>query len=200
MRLDGSSQYVARQAAESLAIGGQRIERGQSVVVLLAAANLDPRRFTEPKRFRIDRAEGRHLGFGLGRHHCIGSVDTEQAARIAVGAFVDRYDFTVAGGDDAISWGEHANTRCPERVLVDVRPRRLRPVPDPPPAPAPAPAPARARLDLGQRRLERRRLTSAHLGARRRRRPTHGGQGATAGRAERAPGDPAPRLRPGQRG
>ncbi|MGI8328759.1 amino acid adenylation domain-containing protein [Actinomadura scrupuli] len=121
MRLEGSSQYVARKAVEPVELAGRRIEPGQSVVILLGAANLDPRRYRDPDQFDITRAEGRHMGFGAGRHHCIGAVDAEQVARIAIAAFLDRYArFEVAPEPDAISWGPHANTRCPERVMIDL--------------------------------------------------------------------------------
>jgi amino acid adenylation domain-containing protein len=123
MRLDGSSQYVARHVARAVDVGGCAMSPGQTVVVLLAAANTDPRQFDEPDRFRLDRRDGRHLGFGVGRHHCIGSLDAVEAARAAVSAFVARYAFAPAPGPDAISWGPHANTRCPARVLMDVEPR-----------------------------------------------------------------------------
>ncbi len=135
MRLEGSSQYVARRAAAPVELAGAPIEPGQSVVILLGAANLDPRRYREPERFDIMRAEGRHLGFGAGRHHCIGGVDAEQAARIALGAFVERYArFEIAEGPDAIVWGPHANTRCPTRVLTELNPPRVTTRPAPPAA------------------------------------------------------------------
>jgi amino acid adenylation domain-containing protein len=123
MRLDGSSQYVARHVARAVEIGGCAMAAGQTVVVLLAAANTDPRQFDEPDRFRLDRRDGKHLGFGVGRHHCSGSLDAVEAARAAVSAFVERYAFALAPGPDAITWGPHANTRCPAQVLMDVEPR-----------------------------------------------------------------------------
>ncbi|MEU7767065.1 amino acid adenylation domain-containing protein [Nocardia sp. NPDC049190] len=119
MRLDGSSQYVARQATSPISLGATRIEAGQSVVVLLGAANVDPRQFPDPERFDIRRADGRHLGFAVGRHHCIGSVDAEQAARTALLAFLGRYpSFQLT--EDPITWGPHGNTRSPSRVTMHV--------------------------------------------------------------------------------
>ena len=44
--------------------------------------------FSDPRRFDISRSEGSHLGFALGRHHCIGALDAEQAGRVALTAFL----------------------------------------------------------------------------------------------------------------
>jgi acyl carrier protein len=121
--------------------------QGSSVVALLAAANRDPAQFTsDPDGFDIGRAQGRHLGFAAGRHHCIGSVDAEQAARIALTAFLDRYPtFELASGD-AVTWGTHANTRCPSRVLMRVGPDTAVTAPPRPPV-----APRVRRVELTDR-------------------------------------------------
>ncbi|WP_280247036.1 amino acid adenylation domain-containing protein [Nocardia abscessus] len=119
MRLDGSSQYVARQATMEVELGGQKIKADESIVVLLGAANHDPRQFTDSDRFDIYRAQGKHLGFALGRHHCVGSADAEQAARLAILGFLERYtSFQLT--DDPIEWGPHGNTRSPVRVTMQV--------------------------------------------------------------------------------
>ncbi|MGY1868196.1 amino acid adenylation domain-containing protein [Nocardia gipuzkoensis] len=119
MRLDGSSQYVARQAIMDVELGGQQIKADESIVVLLGAANLDPRQFPDPDRFDIHRAQGKHLGFAIGRHHCAGSADAEQAARLAILGFLERYtSFQLT--DDPIEWGPHGNTRSPARVTMQV--------------------------------------------------------------------------------
>ncbi|MFQ6397660.1 amino acid adenylation domain-containing protein [Nocardia sp. KC 131] len=123
MRMEGSSQYVGRRATEAVSLAGHDISEGESILVLLAAANRDPRQFSDPDRFDIVRREGKHLGFASGRHHCVGSVDAQQAAQLALLAFVDKYEsFSVVDEDDAIIWGGHANTRSPQRVLLTVRP------------------------------------------------------------------------------
>jgi amino acid adenylation domain-containing protein len=122
MRLDGSSQYVARRSAEPVELAGQKIAPGESLVVLLAAANRDPRQFADPDRFDPRRHQGPHLGFSLGRHFCLGSVDAVQAARFAILGFVARYGSSagLAHDKNPIVWGRHPNTRAPRTVLVDI--------------------------------------------------------------------------------
>jgi cytochrome P450 len=62
-----------RQASEDLELGGHTIRGGERVLLVLAAANRDPRAFTDPDGFDVHRDAGRHLGFGYGIHFCIGA-------------------------------------------------------------------------------------------------------------------------------
>lgn len=122
MRLDGSSQYVARQAVVDVEIGDARISAGQSVLIHLAAANLDPRTFADPRRFDILRQGARHLGFGMGRHRCAGAPYAERMGRWAILGFLERYaEYGMPDEPDALVWGHHANTRSLERARLWVR-------------------------------------------------------------------------------
>ncbi|MEU6823361.1 amino acid adenylation domain-containing protein [Streptomyces atriruber] len=120
LRIDGSSQYVGRHAARDIEIGGARMAAGDGVLVLLAAANLDPRKFTDPTAFDIARSEGRHLGFGSGPHYCLGAPFAERLARWAILGFVERYQrFGLAPPEtEPVEWGPHCNTRSRRRAAV----------------------------------------------------------------------------------
>jgi cytochrome P450 len=54
---------------------------GESLVVVLGAANPDPERFPDPERIDFDRPPVRHLTFGHGPHMCLGAA----LARMEVG-------------------------------------------------------------------------------------------------------------------
>jgi|GEM_PF-5047432 len=121
MRVDGSSQYVARRAVADITIAGRHITAGETVITLLAAANLDGKKFSDPQAFDIERREGRHLGFGLGRHYCVGAPYAEQLGGWAILGFLQRYDrYAMDTAPDAVAWGPHSNTRCRSRALVRV--------------------------------------------------------------------------------
>ncbi len=148
LRIDGSSQYVARRATESVEIGDRTIAEGDTVLVHLAAANLDPRVFTEPKRLDITRREAKHLGFGLGRHYCAGAPLAERMARWAILGFLDRFDeYELADRPDALTWGRHANTRCPEHAWLRTGPAVETPAAEIPAAANVAAAGATTELD-----------------------------------------------------
>jgi cytochrome P450 len=55
-------------------MGGQQLRKGQLVYINFAAANRDPRVFTEPDRLDVSRANAKqHLSFGGGAHYCVGA-------------------------------------------------------------------------------------------------------------------------------
>jgi cytochrome P450 len=60
-------------------------------MVLNAAANRDPRQFTDPETFDLTRANARrHMAFGRGIHSCPGAPLARAEARVAVERLLDR--------------------------------------------------------------------------------------------------------------
>ena len=55
-------------------LGGAVVPEGSKVLMFLAAANRDPRRFADPDRFDISRSAAGHVGFGAGIHMCVGQI------------------------------------------------------------------------------------------------------------------------------
>jgi cytochrome P450 len=62
-----------RWALEPAEIDGIQFKRGDKVSLILAAANLDPSKFSDPLTFKPDRDEAPNLSFGAGIHFCIGA-------------------------------------------------------------------------------------------------------------------------------
>lgn len=72
LRYDSSIQYVARRAAEDVALADKLIKKGDYVVIYLGAANRDPEAFAKPNQVNFHRTK-KNLSFGGGIHYCVGS-------------------------------------------------------------------------------------------------------------------------------
>lgn len=88
LRLAGPSRAVFRHALEDVRIGRAEIACGDRVVLMLAAANRDPARFTDPDRIDFDRAPTEPMTFGGGAHACSGARLTRRAVAIATDALL----------------------------------------------------------------------------------------------------------------
>lgn len=87
LRHDPPVLGLCRTNNEDTSIGSVPVPAGSKVMVLFASANRDPSVFSEPDIFRLDRDAGetaRHLSFGWGIHHCLGSRLARLTAGVAV--------------------------------------------------------------------------------------------------------------------
>lgn len=73
LRICAPVHIFQRWCLEPCEIDGISFKRGDQVSMILAAANLDPQKFSEPLTFKPDRDEGANLSFGAGIHFCIGA-------------------------------------------------------------------------------------------------------------------------------
>ena len=67
-------QTFFRTTAKSVEVAGVRLDEGQKVLLFLAAANRDPRKWQDPDIFDIRRKTLGHVGFGYGIHTCVGQM------------------------------------------------------------------------------------------------------------------------------
>jgi cytochrome P450 len=61
-----------RIAIEDIEIGGETIRGGEGIIIDLAPANWDANAYPEPDKVDFTRDAGQELGFGFGRHQCVG--------------------------------------------------------------------------------------------------------------------------------
>lgn len=65
---------MRRTALEDTELAGQRIGKGEKVVMWYISANRDERIFPDAERFDVARENARrHVGFGHGIHRCVGA-------------------------------------------------------------------------------------------------------------------------------
>ncbi|RSN06911.1 cytochrome P450 [Streptomyces sp. WAC 05977] len=73
LRYDSPVQLTTRLALRDTTVGDQSVGEGAQAVVLLGAANRDPRAYGDPDRFDVGRPSPRHLALGQGIHFCLGA-------------------------------------------------------------------------------------------------------------------------------
>jgi len=83
LRYDGSARGQPRVALTDLEVGGRLISAGDTVMVIVNAANRDPERYTRPEEFDIERSDQGHLAFASGIHFCVGASLARMEAEVA---------------------------------------------------------------------------------------------------------------------
>lgn len=118
LRYDSPVQATSRIALRDFDYAGKHIREGQSLVVLLGAANRDPEAFPEPDRLDIGRPDIRHFSFGQRIHYCLGSPLACLEGQVALRKLVDTFDRLELAGEP--EWSEnfilHGLRRLPLRV------------------------------------------------------------------------------------
>lgn len=94
-------QHFMRTAAEDVELGGQRIAKGDWLMINYVAANHDPAQFDHPRRFDAARSPNRHLAFGAGAHQCLGLHLARLEMRILFETLLDRIALVELAGEPA---------------------------------------------------------------------------------------------------
>jgi len=117
LRYEPPVNFTMRRALRDTEVAGEPIAAGENVVPVIVAANRDPRRFTDPDRFDITRADTAPLSFGGGIHFCLGAALARVEAEIVLHGLARRFPrLTLA--DNEIQWRETIAFRGPEAVAV----------------------------------------------------------------------------------
>jgi cytochrome P450 len=72
VRWESPVQTFFRTTTTDVRIGDAVVPEGHKVLMFLAAANRDPRRWADPDAFDLSRDPSGHVGFGMGLHQCVG--------------------------------------------------------------------------------------------------------------------------------
>lgn len=90
LRWDSTAQTFFRTTARPVNVSGIEIPEGAKVLLFLAAANRDPRKWENPEAFDLDRPTSGHVGFGFGIHQCLGQMVARLEGEIVLRALLDR--------------------------------------------------------------------------------------------------------------
>jgi cytochrome P450 len=99
LRYDPPVQLAGRTAAEEMTIGEVTVPKGDTMMLLLAAAQRDPTAFDRPDAFDPNREDLRHLAFGHGVHFCLGAPLARLEARVALTAVTRRFPNAALAGE-----------------------------------------------------------------------------------------------------
>lgn len=90
VRWESPVQTFFRTATTDVRVGDVVIPEGHKILMFLAAANRDPRRWADPDGFDLSRDPSGHVGFGMGIHQCVGQHVARLEAATLVTALARR--------------------------------------------------------------------------------------------------------------
>jgi cytochrome P450 len=91
LRFEPTGHATARYVTEDVDYYGTTVPAGSPILLLLASANRDPRRFTKPDVYDIRRPDLQHLTFGYGLHFCLGANLARLEGRVALDELLNRF-------------------------------------------------------------------------------------------------------------
>jgi cytochrome P450 len=108
-------RYVRRDVE----LGGVRLRKGDRVMPMLAAANMDPQANPHPERLDLQRKPNRHIAFGTGVHFCLGHQLARMEGRCALKSLFQRWPgLTLAVDESEISWRKRPGMKAINRLPV----------------------------------------------------------------------------------
>jgi len=90
LRFEAPVQTFFRTTTKAVDVGGVHIGDGEKVLLFLAAANRDPRRWDRPDSFDVRRRATGHMTFGTGIHGCVGQAVARLESEAIFGALAKR--------------------------------------------------------------------------------------------------------------
>ncbi len=122
LRYDGPVHYNVRFTLREAQLHDTTIPAGKPVFLMKAAANRDPRAFTNAGIFDInrDRSEAQNLGFGYGIHSCLGAALARMETQVALERLLDfmpRYEVIWDGLEKVHMQNVAGYHHVPVRVL-----------------------------------------------------------------------------------
>lgn len=102
-------RYVRRDVD----LGGVHLKRGDQIMAMLVAANLDPAANKSPEKLDLERRPNQHMAFGTGIHFCLGHQLARLEGRCALEALYARWPkLRLAIEPDKVRWRSRPGIRA----------------------------------------------------------------------------------------
>ncbi|TWT62913.1 Vitamin D(3) 25-hydroxylase [Rubinisphaera italica] len=107
------------RAAEAMNYYGAELEKGDVLMAVLAAANVDPTVFVNPDRFDITRKPNPHIAFGAGIHVCLGMKLAKLEARVSFQKlWSELKNLELAITPEDVQWSKQKGVRRPQALPI----------------------------------------------------------------------------------
>src|SRR5712692_7056801 len=120
LRFNTSAQRFKRTVMRETELHGQKLKIADKVALAFGSGNRDWRKFRNPDVYDIERRPQGHLGFGAGKHFCLGSHTARLVTEVAMKRFLERvpeYHLTTR----RIAWNSSSNFRSPVALPFAIR-------------------------------------------------------------------------------
>jgi len=99
IRLQSPVQTFFRTTVREVEVAGVRLGADEKVLLFLAAANRDPRKWERAEQFDIRRKAVGHVGFGNGIHMCVGQMVARLEAEVVLAALAKKVESIELAGE-----------------------------------------------------------------------------------------------------
>jgi cytochrome P450 len=109
----------ARFVRRDTELDGVRLKKGDRIMAMVVAANMDPQANEHPERLDLQRRPNRHISFGTGIHFCLGHQLARIEGACALQALLARWPrLRLAVAPEQIRWRKRPGLRSIEKLLV----------------------------------------------------------------------------------
>ena len=120
LRFDPPVHHTRRIVTEDIILGNSIIRKGEMLLIVLAAANRDPKRFGHPSIFNIDRGNNSdHLTFGRGIHKCLANHYSVSMVTGSLYWLLNTYK-RINFAETNIDYEPLANVRFPKNIFISL--------------------------------------------------------------------------------
>lgn len=121
LRFDPPVQNTRRVATNEIVLGDIVIHNGDSIVLMIAAANRDPSKFENPQSYDINRPNNKeHLTFGHGPHACIANQFSTMLATEILEFLFSKYS-KVHCPTNVVEYEPLINVRLPKEMIISLK-------------------------------------------------------------------------------